>query len=128
MKFIIRWRLVFYDVLILTLVDWLLLVFYKAQPELTPRDVLMHAAVSFVCIFGMRFLFGIYKRVWRYGGIQSYIRLLIVDGIAFWLTYLAELLIPALSPIAFSRLLSIACMHLPGCEFGFLHKKCRARK
>ena len=52
--------------------------------------------------------------MWRYGGIQSYIRLLIVDGIAFWLTYLIEWLIPSLSPIAFSRLLSISCMTLLG--------------
>lgn len=114
MKFRIRWRLVLYDILILALVDLLLLVLYKAPPVLTAWDVLAHSAVSLVCIFGARFIGGVYKRVWRYGGIQSYIRLLIVDGIAFWLTYLVEITIPALNPVAFSRLLSIACMTLLG--------------
>ena len=114
MKFRIRWRLVLYDILILAFVDWLLLVFYKAPPVLTPTDVLMHSSVSLVCIFGARLIGGVYKRVWRYGGIQSYIRLLIVDGIAFWLTYLTELLVPVLSSIAAMRLLSVACMTLLG--------------
>ena len=114
MKFRIRWRLVLYDVIILALVDLLMLVIYKAPPVLTAWDVVAHSAVSLVCIFGARFIGGVYKRVWRYGGIQSYIRLLIVDGIAFVTTYLAEFLIPSLSPIMFSRLLSIACMTLLG--------------
>ena len=114
MKFRIRWRLVIYDILILSLVDWLLLIFYKAPPVLTTRDVIVYSAISFVCIFGARFAGGVYKRVWRYGGIQSYIRLLIIDGIAFWCIYLAELAIPILTPIVFSRLLSISCMTLLG--------------
>ncbi len=114
MKFIVRWRLVLYDILILALVDLLLLVLYKAPPVLTIPEVLMHSLASFVCIFGARFVGGVYKRVWRYGGIQSYIRLLIVDGIAFWLTYLVEVVVPVLGPIAFSRLLSVACMTLLG--------------
>ena len=114
MKFRIRWRLVLYDLLILVLVDLLLLVLYKAPPVLTIGEALAHSAVSFVCIFGARFIGGVYKRVWRYGGIQSYIRLLIVDGCAFLITYLAELVIPSLSSIMFSRLLSIACMTLLG--------------
>ena len=114
MKFTIRWRLVLYDILILALVDWLLLLFYTAPPVLTYRDMILHASVSFVCIFAARSIGGVYKRVWRYGGIQSYIRLLITDAVAFWMTCLIELSIPVLSPIVFSRLLSSACMALLG--------------
>ena len=114
MKFTIRWRLVLYDILILALVDWLLLLFYTAPPVLTYRDIILHAAVSFVCIFAARSIGGVYKRVWRYGDIQSYIRLLIADAVAFWMACLIELSIPVLSPIVFSRLLSGACMALLG--------------
>ena len=114
MKFRIRWRLVLYDVLILALVDLLLLVLYKAPPVLTGWEVIAHFISALICIFGARFIGGVYKRVWRYGGIQSYIRLLIVDGIAFWLTYIVEVLALASSQIAFSRLLSIACINLLG--------------
>ena len=114
MKFRIRWRLVLYDLLILALVDLLLLVLYKAPPVLTGWEVIAHFISALICIFGARFIGGVYKRVWRYGGIQSYIRLLIVDGIAFWLTYIVEVLALASSQIAFSRLLSIACINLLG--------------
>ena len=114
MKFRIRWRLVLYDIVILALVDLLLLGSYQVPPALTSAEVLMHSLVSFVCIFGTRFIGGVYKRVWRYGGIQNYMRLLIVDGVAFLLTYLSELLIPSLRSLIFSRLLSIACMALLG--------------
>ena len=114
MKFKIRWRLVLYDILILALVDLLLLVLYKAPPVLTPIEVLLHFAVAAICIFGARAVGGVYKRVWRYGGIQSYIRLLAVDGIAFWIIYLVNAVIPGLRGLMFSRLLSISCMTLLG--------------
>ena len=114
MKFKIRWRLVLYDVFILMLVDLLLLGLYRLSSEQTPTDVFMHSLVFLVCIFGSRFIGGVYKRVWRYGGIQSYIRLLLVDGIAFGLIYAAELAIPFLCPIPFPRLLCISCMTLLG--------------
>ena len=114
MKFKIRWRLVLYDILVLAFVDWLLLVFYKAYPVLTVREMVAYATVSCVCIFGARFIGGVYKRVWRYGGIQSYIRLLIVDGIAFGLMSLTKLLVPILNSIDETRLLSVSCMTLLG--------------
>lgn len=113
MKFKIRWRLVLYDILILALVDILLLAIYRSVPPIKPQNMLYHFLVSFLCIFLCRFVGGVYKRVWRYGGIQSYIRLLLVDGIAFWITYLVELVLP-FHAITFARLLSIACMTLLG--------------
>ena len=112
MKFRVQWKLVLYDILILAVVNWTLLVFYKAPPVLTAHEVLLHVTISVLCVFGVRFLGGVYKYVWRYGGIQSYIRLLIVDGIAFWLTYLIEAIV--LRSLMFSRLLAIACMTLLG--------------
>lgn len=112
MKFRIRWRLVLYDILILAFVDWLLLVFYKAPPVLSAGQLLLHFMVSGICIFGARFVGGVYKRVWRYGGIQSYIRLLVVDGIAFLLIYFLDTITSALGALMFSRLLSISCMTL----------------
>ena len=106
LKFKIRWRLVFYDILIFAFVNVLLLVLYKTNPPMLAKNILYHAVVSFLCIFGCRFVGGVYKRVWRFGGIQSYIRLLFVDGVAFWVTYLAEVILP-FHAIAFSRMLSI---------------------
>lgn len=110
-----RWVLAIYDVIILILVDILLLDMYRSVDELSAKGVLTHGLISFVCIFAARITGNIYQQIWRYGGIQCYIRLLIVDGIAFSANLLIELTIPLffhIEKITFARLLSIACMNL----------------
>lgn len=77
-----RWQLAVYDVLILFVVDLLLLVFYRSNEELSLNGILLHASIGFVCVFAARIFGKIYRQIWRYGGIQCYIRLLIVDAIA----------------------------------------------
>ena len=63
----------------------------------------------------VRLLGNIYKQIWRYGGIQCYIKLLIVDFVAFlfygFLNYILNV-IPEFERITFVRLLSISCMNL----------------
>ena len=112
-----RWQLALYDLLVLLAVDLLLLVFYRSNEELSLGACLMHGSISFVCIFAARILGSIYQQIWRYGGIQCYIRLLLVDAVAFAATLAIELTLPLFIPIekvTFSRLLSIASMNLLG--------------
>ncbi len=104
-----------YDVLILLFVDIVLLGLYRSIEELSAQGILIHGVISFVCIFTARALGRIYQQVWRYGGIQCYIRLLIVDGAAFIANLAIELTIPLffkIELITFARLLSVACMNL----------------
>lgn len=112
-----RW-LVIYDICILLVVDLLLLVFYRSDDGLTWRGILAHGAITFLCVFAARIAGGIYRQIWRYGGIQCYIRLLVVDGCAFLLNLLlVKVLVPLAFPIeqiTFSRQLSIAGMNLLG--------------
>ena len=111
----IRWPLITYDIAILLFVDLVLLGMYRSIEELSLSGVLIHSAISFVCIFTVRILGSIYRQIWRYGGIQCYIRLLIVDGIAFALNLLLELTLPRMFQmeiITFARMLSVACMNL----------------
>ena len=93
-KFNARWQLVIYDILILFVVDLLLLVFYRSNEELSLDGIVLHAGISFVCVFTARIFGSIYRQIWRYGGIQCYIRLLIVDAIAFAATLAIELTLP----------------------------------
>lgn len=109
----IRWKLVAYDALILLAVDVLLLVLYKSDNVLTANGIMAQAALSFLCVFSARFVCRVYRQIWRYGGIQSYIRLLIVDGCAFFAYLALELSLP-IPKIAFARLLAISCMNLLG--------------
>ena len=107
-----RLLLIAYDVFILAFVDLFLLVLYGGVEKLSPEGMLVQALISFVCIFASRFLFGIYHQIWRYGGVQCYIRLFVADGAAFAVNLFLELVLPLGEKITVARLLSIACMNL----------------
>jgi FlaA1/EpsC-like NDP-sugar epimerase len=107
----IRWQLVVYDILILMSVEIFLLGFSGNRLPLT--EIMAQFAIAFVCIFLARLLGNVYGQIWRYGGIQCYIRLLVTDAIAFVVIFGAETLLPV-SHIAFARLLAISCMNLLG--------------
>ena len=112
-KWNFRWQLVAYDILVLLGVDFLLLYLYRSRENLALPGIAAQAALSFVCIFTARFLGRVYQQIWRYGGIQCYIRLLVVDGIAFLVNLTLEILLP-IPKVTFARLLSIACLNLLG--------------
>ena len=112
-KWNIRWQLVAYDFLILLGVDFLLLYLYRSRENLALPGIAAQAALSFVCIFTARFFGRVYQQIWRYGGIQCYIRLLMVDGIAFLVNLTLEILLP-MPKVTFARLLSISCLNLLG--------------
>ncbi len=116
-KINIRWQLVVYDIFILAMVDILLLLFYRGTENLSARGIIFQAAVSFISIFSIRLVGNVYKQIWRYGGIQCYIKLLIVDFVAFlfygFYNYVLHI-IPQFERITFVRLLSISCMNLLG--------------
>lgn len=108
-----RWLLALYDLILFLMVDILLLVLYKGAEELEVVDAIVQGITAAVCIFFMRGIWRVYRQVWRYGGIQSYIRLLVSDGCAFLLFYLVECLLPV-KHISFARVLCISCLSLLG--------------
>ncbi len=110
-KFNVRWQLVAYDFLIFILMKGTLLWLWPDRDGLQPIELLIQTGVSFACIFGMRLLGNIYQQIWRYGGIQCYIRLLAVDGFAFLLNYGISRLLPV-AKLTFFHMLSVACMNL----------------
>ena len=107
----VKLPLVLYDVLIFVLTDLLLLVLYRGGKSLSLAGVLQQSLVAFVCIFGSRYAAQIYRQIWRYGGIQCYIRLLLSDGAAFVLYVLLTTVLPV-EKIAFVRQLAFICMNL----------------
>ena len=78
-----KWQLVVYDFIVFIAVCLLLLVFYTSGKPLPARAVIAQTAIAFISVFGCRLIGGIYRQIWRYGGIQCYIRLLLVDTLAF---------------------------------------------
>lgn len=109
----IRWMLVGYDLVVYAVVVIILLVLYGGMDKLSPVGIFQQVGLSVLCIFAARLLGKIYGQVWRYGGIQCYIRLLFTDFIAF-VAYLGlELLLPV-QKITFARLLSLVSLNLLG--------------
>ena len=108
-----RWLLVLYDLLLLFMADVVLLVLYRGMEGLEPMDIVVQGITAAACIFFMRWFWKVYSQVWRYGGIQSYIRLLVSDGCAFLLYYLVEQFLPV-RHISFARVLCISCLSLLG--------------
>ncbi len=111
-KFRVRWKLVAYDIAIFLFIEYILLFLYKNDP-LPPATTALHIGLSFLCINAARIAGKIYQQIWRYGGIQCYIRLLFVDGIAFLVNFFIQRVLPV-PHLVFSRLLAIACMNLLG--------------
>ena len=110
-----RWPLVIYDLTIMLALDLLMVLFYVTTQALSWQSVVLHGIVSAVCVFTARYLGKIYQQIWRYGGIQCYIRLLVTDAAAF----VAELMVEwslanalGVQTVSFARLLSLACMNL----------------
>ena len=109
----IRWMLVGYDLIVYAVVAIILLVAYGGMDKLSPVGIFQQVTLSVLCIFTSRLLGKIYGQVWRYGGIQCYIRLLVADSIAFIVYLGLEILLPV-DKITFARLLSLVCLNLLG--------------
>ena len=109
----IRWTLVGYDLIVCALVAVILLVLYGGMDKLSTVGIFQQVGLSVLCIFTARLIGKIYGQVWRYGGIQCYIRLLFTDSIAFVAYLCLELLLPV-QKITFARMLSLASLNLLG--------------
>ena len=114
-KRVARWQLIVYDLIIFAFTDLLLLVFYQGQERLPLNSILTHMAIGCVSIFATRILGGTYRQIWRYGGIQCYIRLQLADGLAFLIMFAFEMILRFFTPIkqiTFTRLLAISSINL----------------
>lgn len=109
----IKIPLVIYDLFIFLIVDAILYVIYQGAGELNPTGVLIQSIIAFITIFGARFMGKIYRQIWRYGGIQCYIKLLSADVIAFCVYMIIERILP-IQHIAFAKLLAFCCMNTLG--------------
>ena len=109
----LRVPLVFYDLIIFMFADLVLFVLYQGGGNLSTRGMLMQSLLAFLFIFGCRFVGKIYRQIWRYGGIQCYIRLLMADLVAGLLYMVIEQMLP-IQHISFAKLLAFVCVNTLG--------------
>lgn len=108
-----RWPLVVYDVIVYIIASILLLWIYAGNGYLTNAGSLQLSILGFVCIFICRMIGNIYGQIWRYGGIQGYIRLIFSDAIAFILLIILQATL-SIERMSFDRALSLVCVNLLG--------------
>lgn len=108
-----RWPLVVYDVIVYIIASILLLWIYGGNGNLTNAGSLQLSIIGFVCIFICRMIGNIYGQIWRYGGIQGYIRLIFSDAIAFIVLIILQTTLQV-EIITFDRALSLVCVNLLG--------------
>lgn len=108
-----RWPLVVYDVIVYIIASILLLWIYGGNVNLTNAGSLQLSIIGFVCIFICRMIGNIYGQIWRYGGIQGYIRLIFSDAIAFMLLIILQTTLQV-ERITFDRAMSLVCVNLLG--------------
>ena len=105
--FPIRWMLVLYDYLIFAVVvTFALFLYYTSNlsnfAALTGEkwlQILLHFIIgSFICS-ASRFFWKVYGQIWRYGGVQSYLRLMFADTCALITYYLLQKYLPFMDHI-----------------------------
>ena len=110
----VRWALVFYDVVIILAIEVLLLILYGGSDRPTLIGLVQHSILGLLSIIGIRFLFGIYGTIWRYGGVQNYMRLMFSDGVAFVVYFILGRFILPVHQLTFVKMLALVAMSLLG--------------
>lgn len=83
--FKVKWTLVLYDAIVFLATFGMLYLLNKSVGAMSIRDIIINTAASAFLVFFCRFFGKIYSQIWRYGGIQCYIRLLVTDLISMCL-------------------------------------------
>ena len=73
----------------------------EGGPSLEWIQILYHFLVGSFCVVASRFFWRVYGQIWRYGGVQSYIRVMAADTCALIVYYLAQRFIPGIGNIGF---------------------------
>ena len=89
--FKIRWMLVLYDALLWVIV--IVAVGNIPSPIIPWLGVLYQGLIGLGFILLSRFFFRVYNQIWRYGGVQSFLRLIAADVVALVLYFLTQFLV-----------------------------------
>ena len=98
--FPIRWMLIPYDLFLFATVIVFALVLYQ-QHLLQPIQILYHFLVGSFCVIVSRFFWRVYGQIWRYGGVASYIRIMVADTCALIVYFLFQRLVPGVGSLSF---------------------------
>ncbi len=109
-----RWKLFLFDLIFYLFTALFIFVLYPTTIDvLNTVETISYIAFAAVCIFTLRYVFNVYKRIWRYAGSADYLWLVIADfigGLAFVL--LRRFISP--TKVTFVRAVSVVLLNLLG--------------
>ena len=98
--FPIRWMLLIYDTLIYASVIAFAFLAQRGH-GLTNIQILYHFLIAIGTCLLSRFFWKVYGQIWRYGGVQSYIRLMLADTCSLAAYFLIQRFVPGVGRISF---------------------------
>ena len=110
----INWKLVVIDLIFLALIEFALNIPFVVGENIPFVSTSVHILVFSVILFCSRLFLNVYGQIWRYGGIESYLRLFASDALAF-LFELVFCLVFDYAPFSTLRLFTISCAYLLFC-------------
>ena len=109
-----RWKLFLFDLIFYLLTCLFIFVLYPTSiDKLNAVETVSYIAFAAVCIFTLRFVFNIYKRIWRYAGSADYLWIVIADFIGGLIFVLFREFIAA-TKVTFVRAVSVVLLNLLG--------------
>ncbi len=90
----IRWALVFYDIAWMIASYVFVFQFLGGKEGLAASSLVVEFLVFVGCVEASRIAFRIYGQIWRYGGIQSYVRLIGADAVGAIVYYIVSRITP----------------------------------
>lgn len=112
--FNIRWTLVLYDLMLFVISAFLLVILYHRYQQLTATDIIVNCLIAGFSIILCRFLGNIYRQIWRYGGIECYIKLLLSDlvgGVLYLCASNILMFVIDFQKLTFARSVALICFN-----------------
>lgn len=126
----IRWKLVFFDLCILAMASGVIYGFCISGVSLSAEGIVWHFLFASLCMTLGRMVAGVYFQVWRYGGVESYIRLIVSDTTGTLLYYTFQFVLPFREHVGFVWVFTLCSTALIGSLFSrlvyrYAYKACR---
>lgn len=109
-----RWKLFLFDLAFYLFTGLFIFVLYPTTiDKLNAVETITYILFAGVCIFTLRFIFNIYKRIWRYAGSSDYLWLVVADFIGGLIFIIFRVFIASMK-ITFVRAVSVVMLNLLG--------------
>lgn len=109
-----RWKLFLFDLAFYLFTGVFIFILYPTTiDKLNTVETITYILFAGVCIFTLRFVFNIYKRIWRYAGSADYLWLVVADLVGGLLFIIFREFIAPMK-ITFVRAVSVVLLNLLG--------------